>query len=68
MEVGPKCQGNGGECQGNVREWVQCASGLQGNAGKYQGNVWEWVQSARGRGMPGERNGVGAMCNGNAGE
>ena len=41
MEVGPKCQVNAGERQGNVREWVQCASGMQGNEGEYQGNVWE---------------------------
>ena len=82
MEVGPECQGNAGECLGNVREWVQFASGMQGIAGEYQGNVWEWVQYARGmqgnaRGMywrakchmnAGECKGVGVMCQGNAGE
>ena len=49
---------------------------MKGNAGEYQGNVREWRQSARGtqgyvaeyREMPGERMGVGAKCQGNAGE
>ena len=55
MEVGPECKGNAGECQENVREWVQCASGMQGN----NGNVWEWVQRARGmQGNAGECIGV----------
>ena len=60
MGMGAKCKRNQGnargtygsrcsdrEMQGNVREWVQYASGTQGNAGEYQGNVWERVQSAR---------------------
>ena len=46
MEVGTKCQGNAGECQGNEREWVQSAMRMQGNAGECQGNVKEWVQNA----------------------
>ena len=58
--VGVKCQGNAGECQGNVRYWVQSARGMQGsvcvgaksprmqgNAQEYQGNVNGWVQCAR---------------------
>ena len=36
-------QGNTGECQGNVCEWVQSARGMLGNVGECQGNVWEWV-------------------------
>ena len=36
-------QGNTGECQGNVWEWVQNARGMLGNVGECQGNVWEWV-------------------------
>ena len=27
------CQGNAGECQGNVWEWVQTARVMQGNEG-----------------------------------
>ena len=41
-----ECRGmqrNTGECQGNVREWVQSARGMLGNAGECQGNVREWV-------------------------
>ena len=54
MVVGSKCQGNTGESQGNLCEWVQSARGMEG----MQGNVWEWVYSARGmqgttRGMQG---------------
>ena len=55
--VEAKCQGNGWECrgmqgntgefQGNVWEWVQSARGMLGDAGECQGNVWEWVQTAR---------------------
>ena len=48
-------QGNAGECQGNVTEWVQSARAMQenaGGAGVCQGNV----------------QGVGAMCQGDAGE
>ena len=48
-------QRNGGDCQANVREWLQSARGMQENAGEC-------------RRMPGERMGVGAMCQGNAGE
>ena len=47
-------KGNAGECQGNVREWRQSARGTQVNAGEYKE-------------MPGERMGVGAKCQGNAG-
>ena len=36
-------QGNTGECQGNVQEWVQSARGMLGNAEECQGNTWEWV-------------------------
>ena len=36
-------QGNTGEYQGNVWEWVQNARGMLGNVGECQGNVWEWV-------------------------
>ena len=45
---------NAGECQGNIREWRQSASGTQGNAGEY-------------REMPVECMGVGAKSQGNAG-
>ena len=37
MEVGLKCQGNAGECQGNEREWVQSANGMQGMQGNARG-------------------------------
>ena len=29
MGVGVKCQGNAGECQGNVWEWEQSARGIR---------------------------------------
>ena len=45
---------NAGECQGNIRVWMQSARGTQGNSGEY-------------RGMPGERMGVGVNCQGKAG-
>ena len=48
-------KGNTGECQGNIRVWMQSARGTQGNSGEY-------------RGMPGERMEVGAKCQGNAWE
>ena len=43
MVVGAKCQGNTGECQGNIWELVQSEKGTLGNAGECQGNVWECV-------------------------
>ena len=36
-------QGNKGEYQENVWEWVQSASKMLGNAVEDQGNAWEWV-------------------------
>ena len=46
-------QGNAGECQGNVRELVQCARGMQGMPGermevgqKGQGNAGEYQLNA----------------------
>ena len=51
--VEAKCQGNTGECRGiqgntgewqwNVWEWVQSARGMLENAVEGQGNAWEWV-------------------------
>ena len=48
-------EGNAGECQGNVWEWVQSARVMHGNA----------VEC---RAMPGERKRVGVMSQGNAGD
>ena len=32
-ELGTKCHGNAGECQGNEREWVQSAKEILGKTG-----------------------------------
>ena len=61
MGVGVNCQGiagNAGECQGNVWEWRQSPKGMQENVGESRG-----IQ-----GIPGECMGVGAKCQGTAGE
>ena len=66
------------ENDGNVTEWVQCASAMQGNtrgmygsgckvpgAGESQGNVLEWVQSAmRMHGNAGECRGMQEFARG----
>ena len=38
MVVGAKSQGNTGECQGNLWDWVQSVIGMLGNTGECQGN------------------------------
>ena len=59
-------RGNAGECQGNIREWVQYARGMQGNAkGMYRSG---YKVPGECRGMPGERIGVGTKCQENARE
>ena len=61
-------QGNTGECQGNVWEWVQSARGMLGNATATYGSGAVPGECRKCWGMPGERMGVGAKCQGNAGE
>ena len=68
MEVGPKCQGNAGECQGNESEWVQSARGMQVNVGECQEKGRGFNMPGECRGMSGESMEVGPKCQGNAGE
>ena len=64
-------QGNAWECQGNVREWVQSVRGMLGNAGNARGMYGSGCKVAGNvgqiRGMR-ELMGVGAKCQGEAGE
>ena len=71
MGVGAKCQGNVGECKGmpgNIWEWVQSARGMQVNATATYGSGAVPGECRKCWGMPGERMGVGAKCQGNVGE
>ena len=61
-------QGNTGECQGNVWEWVQSARRMLGNATATYGSGAVPGECRKCWGMPGERMGVGAKCQGNVGE
>ena len=58
-------QGNTGECQGNVWEWVQSAREMLGNATATYGSGAVPGECRKCWGMPGERMGVGAKCQGN---
>ena len=63
LQIARGMQGNAGECQGNVREWVQSARGMWG----MQGNARETYRSeckvpGECRGMTGESTGVGVKC------
>ena len=60
MIVGANCQGNIGESQGKLCEWVQSARGMQGNARGTYGSGFKLPGECREcRGMPGVRMGVG---------
>ena len=68
-------KGNAGECQGNIRVWMQSAWGTQGNSREYRGMPGECMEmgakcqgnAGECRGMPGERMGVRVNCQGKAG-
>ena len=67
--VGAMCQGNAGECQGNVWKLVQSAGGMQENAMGYKGvGAMGQLNAGECRGIPGDCMGEGAKCQGNAGE
>ena len=53
-------KGNAGECQGNIRVWMQSARGTQENAGELRG-IQGNARGTYGSGckVPGERMGVG---------
>ena len=60
MVVGAKCQGNTGESQGNLCEWVQSARGMQGMQGNARGMYGNGcIVPGECRGLPGECKGVG---------
>ena len=71
MGVGAKCQGNAGECHSNVWEWCS-AKGMQEMLGNARGTYGSGCKvPGECRGMQGnarEHMGVGAKCQGNAGE
>ena len=65
MVVGANYQGNTGECQGNLWEWVQTARGMHGKQGNASGCIVPWeCRGIRGecRGLLGECKGVGVKC------
>ena len=63
MVVGAKCQGNTGQCQWNLWEWVQSVRGKLGNAGNARG-MYEsgCIVPGEYRGLRGECKGVGVKC------
>ena len=63
MVVGANCQGNTGECQGNLWEWVQTARGMHGKQGKARGTYGSGcIVPGECRGLPWECKGVGVKC------
>ena len=48
MEVGVKCQGNGGECTAMPGECMVVGAKCLGTAGECQRNIQERMESARG--------------------
>ena len=63
MVVGANCQGNTGECQGNLWERVQTARGMHGKQGNARGTYGSGcIVPGECSGLRGECKGVGVKC------